>query len=198
MREPVQFFSRKFIVIGTAFFWLNIGLAYLLYPHWVAFSIFGTMWRTLTPYVLAMGTSVVMLWVISERLRRHDKFRVAGNALLIGAVFVGLVVFVPFEGSGAQKAVHDILALLFALSVAFGVTRMAWVTRNLLLWTLGLTQYLVCVLELIFFAIYDTYPVQPWVWTILEVVFTVAFMISLYALAHTFRKSARAITGRIW
>jgi hypothetical protein len=185
MHESVQFFSKKFIVVGAAFFWLNIGLAYFLYPHWVAFSIFGARWRPLAPYVLAMATSMAMLWIIATSLRAHAAFRLAGNTLLFAAICVGLIVAVPFRGSGGQKATHDILALLFAFSVAFGVVRMAWVTRSLLLWTLGLVQYLVCALELLFFAIYKAHPVQPWVWTGLEAVFTAAFMVSLYLLASS-------------
>jgi predicted membrane protein len=83
-------------------------------------------------------------------------------------VFVGLVACIPYTGAAIQKDMHDIVALLFALSAVVGFAFIAKRLQNYTLGSLSGTMFGVCVLELIFLARYKAHPVQSWVWTVLE------------------------------
>lgn len=167
---PSAALNPRFLIrIGTLLFSLSIAFAYAVYPHWVTLSDFAAQWYTLIPFTFAMVIAMLELWYIAAQLRQHGRLATGAVALYTSAIFVGLVVCIPYRGSAAQKDIHDATALLFALSAAFGFASMARRLRNYMLGMLSGALFGICALELIFLARYNTHPVRPWVWTMLEV-----------------------------
>jgi hypothetical protein len=155
---------------GTIAFTACIALAYALYPHWVTLSGFAAQWYTLVPFILAMLIAMFELWYVAARLRKHGGLTAGANALYVSAVSIGLVICIPYARTAIQKDIHDIVARVFALSAALGFALIAKHLQNSVLGALSGTMFGICVLELVFLARYAAHPVQPWVWTVLELV----------------------------
>lgn len=169
---------------GTIAFTACIALAYALHPHWVTLSGFASRWYTLIPFVLAMFIAMFELWYVAARLRKYGRLTAAANALYVSAVCIGLVVCIPYAGTAIQKDIHNIVALVFALSAAFGFAVIAKRLGNYILGMLSGTMFGICVLELVFLARYEAHPVRPWVWTVLELV-AIASLIAAIDVAVT-------------
>jgi len=103
----------------------------------------------------------------------------AGVAMYLSAACMGLVVLIPYKGSGTQIALHNAAALFFVLFAAIGL---AWLARKLHDIGLGLSSALqvgICMLELILLARFDQHPVQPWIWVVLQLIITILLLLSL-------------------
>ncbi len=162
------FHPRLLVYIGTVLFSANIILAYVMSPHWGALSHFAEHWYTFIPFAVAMIIAMLELVYAATLLRQAGGLAVGSNTLYASAGFMALVVCIPFRGSPLQKDLHDLVALLFALSIVFGFAVVAKLLRNYMLAMLSVLLFVICILELVFLARYSTDPVQPWVWTILE------------------------------
>jgi len=160
---------RLLVRTGTIAFTVCIALAYALYPHWVTLSSFALHWYTLTPFILAMLIAMAELWYVAAKLRRSG-LTLGANALYVSGTFIGLVVCIPYVGSAIQKDIHDIVALVFALSAALGFAVIAKPLRSYILGTLSGVMFGICALELVFLARYKAHPVHAWVWTVLELI----------------------------
>lgn len=189
MTKLKNYHPRLVVYGGTALFAANIVLAYVMSPHWGALSHFAEHWYTFIPFALAMTTAIFELIYAANLLRTIGGITAGSNALYAGAGFMALVVCIPFLGSPLQKDIHDLVALLFALSVVFGFAAIAKRLRNYILAALSGLLFAICVLELVFLARYNTHPVQPWVWTVLELGAIVSLVSGLDVIA--------AIVGRL-
>jgi|GEM_PF-1051726 len=180
-----SYHPRLVVYAGTALFGANIILAYILSPHWGALSHFAEHWYTFIPFAAAMGVAIFELIYAANLLRKLGGITTGSNALYASAGFMTLVVCVPFLGSPLQKDIHDLAALLFALSVIVGFAAIAKRLRNYILAILSGLLFAICVLELILLARYNTHPVQSWVWTALELGAIVLLVAGLDVLAAT-------------
>lgn len=159
-------------------FALNVGIAYALYPHWVTFSHLALQAYTLPFFLIAMFAAMFVLLHTGKRLTRHELHK-AGYAMYVSALCMGLVVLIPSYGSGLQIALHNVAALLFVL---FAATGLIWLGRKIgdhLIVAAGVIQIGICVLELVLLAIFDRYPVNPWVWVLLQLTVTLILLVSL-------------------
>jgi hypothetical protein len=59
---------------------------------------------------------------------KSARINVAGIAMYLSALCMGLIVLVPYRGNGVQIALHNAAALLFVLFAAIGL---AWLARKL-------------------------------------------------------------------
>lgn len=192
LRLPSRNFGpRLFVRTGTILFSISIAFAYSICPHWVTLSQFAAQWYTLVPFVFAMLIAMLELGYIANRLRRHGRLNAGANALYASAVFVALVVCVPYMGSAAHKDLHDIFALLFALSAAFGFASIAKQLKNYALGALSGVMFGICILELVFLARYKAHPVYPWVWTVLELAAIAALIAALTITAKILEPKAK-------
>lgn len=157
---------RAVIHAGTVLFAASISSAYLLYPHWVTLSHFAQQWNTLVLFVFAMLVAMFELAYVAVKVRSRSPL--AAGFLYASAACLGLVVCVPYLGSATQKDLHDLFALLFALCAGAGFAVLAKRLRSVALGTLSGMIFAICLLELMFLANYAAHPVQPWVWTVLE------------------------------
>lgn len=178
-----NFHPRLVVYGGTILFGASIALAYVLSPHWGALSHFAEHWYTFIPFALAMSIAVFELVYAATLLRRINGMNLGSNALYASAGFMALVVCIPFLGSPLQKDIHDLVALLFALSVVFGFAAIARRLQNYILAVLSGLLFAICVLEIVFLARYNAHPVQPWVWTVLELGAIVLLVIGLDVIA---------------
>jgi hypothetical protein len=174
---------RLLVHIGTILFSASIALAYALYPHWVTMSHFAEHWYTLIPFVVAMLIAMLELAYIATQLHHHGGVVTGANAFYASAAFIALVICIPYLGSATQKDLHNLVALLFALSAAFGFVMVAKGLRNYVIGTLSGAIFIICLLELVFLARYKAHPVYTWVWTVLELAATAALIIGLDAIA---------------
>lgn len=134
----------------------------------------------------------VLLWRIGSELRRHAQLYKGGTALLASAASAILIICIPYTGSLTQKTVHDIIVLLFVLFAAFGI---GWVGRQLKNYgmvTVSGTLLGICLLELIFIARFDTNPVYPWVWVVLQLGATLLLILGMYIIADKLDAAHRA------
>lgn len=178
-----NYHPRLVVYTGMALFAANIVLAYILSPHWGALSHFAEHWYTFIPFAAAMVIAIFELIYAANLLRRPGGITTGSNALYASAGFMTLVVCIPFLGSPLQKDIHDLVALLFALSVVFGFAAIAKRLRNITLAVLSGLLLAICVLELVFLARYNVHPVRPWVWTILELGAIVILIVGLDVIA---------------
>lgn len=170
--------DKKILQGSIGFFVLNIGVAYILYPHWVTFSHLALQAYTLPFFLLAMGTTIFLLLHTGRKLRAQELHK-AGIALYTSALCIGLVVLIPYKGSETQIAVHNLAALLFVVFAAGGL---AWLARKLRDKVLGAAAFLqigTCILELVFLARFNQHPVYPWVWVVLQLFVTLVLLLSL-------------------
>jgi len=175
-----EFLIRASIV----FFALNIGVAYVLYPHWETFSHLALQTYTLPFFLLAMGATIFLLTHTGRRLKAQELHK-AGITMYMSAICVGLVVLIPYRGSNTQIALHNLAALLF---VIFAATGLAWLARKLRDVILGFSaalQFGICALELVFLARFNEHPVYPWVWVVLQLLVTFLLLLSLLRIFST-------------
>lgn len=168
-------------------FAVNIGTAYILYPHWVTFSHLALQAYTLPFFLLAMAATIFLLWHTGRRLRAQELHK-AGMAMYISAACMGLVVLVPYRGSDTQIALHNLAALLFVIFAASGLV---WLARKLHDTALGIAaglQFGTCILELIFLARFNQHPVYPWVWVVLQLFVTFVLLLSLLRIFSALQK----------
>lgn len=180
--------NDKFLLKGSIIlFALNIGVAYILYPHWVTFSHLALQAYSLPFFLLAMTITIFLLTHTGKRLRAQELHK-AGIAMYMSAICIALVVLIPYKGSTTQLAVHNLAALLFVLFAAGGL---AWLARKLqdaMLGAAAAAQFSVCILELIFLARFNEHPVYPWVWVALQLFVTVALLLSLLRIFSVLEK----------
>jgi len=179
--------DRFLIQASIIFFALNIGVAYILYPHWVTFSHLALQAYTLPFFLLAMGITIFLLAHTGRRLKAQELHK-AAIAMYTSAICIGLVVLIPYRGSTTQIALHNIAALLF---VVFAAAGLAWLGRKLRDVMLGLSAILqigICILELIFLARFNQHPVYPWVWVVLQLLVTSILLLSLLRIFSTLEK----------
>lgn len=187
--------DKLLIRASIVFFAVNICLAYVFYPHWVTFSHLALQFYTLPFFLLAMGTTIFLLWHTGKRLRAQELHK-AGIALYISAVCVGFVIVIPYTGSEAQIAIHNLAALLFVVFAAGGL---AWLARKLHDAVLGLAaslQIVTCILELIFLVRFNQHPVYPWVWLVLQLFVTGVLMLSLLRIFSVLEKRATSRSAK--
>lgn len=137
-----------------------------------------------------MAITVFLLLHTGKKLRAHE-LHVAGIAMYLSAACMGLVVLIPYKGSGAQIALHNTAALFFVLFAAAGL---AWLARKLHDTRLGLSSALqvgICTIELILLALYNQHPVQPWVWVVLQLTVTFLLLTSLVRIFSALEKLNR-------
>lgn len=170
--------DKKILQGSIGFFVLNIGVAYILYPHWVTFSHLALQAYTLPFFLLAMGTTIFLLLHTGRKLRAQELHK-AGIALYTSALCIGLVVLIPYKGSEAQIAVHNLAALLFVVFAAGGLAWLARKLRDKVLGTAAFLQIGTCILELVFLARFNQHPVYPWVWVVLQLFVTLVLLLSL-------------------
>ena len=178
-----EFLIRASII----FFALNICIAYALYPHWETFSHLALQAYTLPFFLFAMGVTIFLLSHTGRRLRAQELHK-AGTAMYMSAFCIGLVVLIPYKGSNAQIALHNLAALLF---VIFAATGLAWLARKLNDGILGLSaalQFGICGLELLFLARFEQHPVYPWVWVVLQLLVTLLLLLSLIRIFSVLEK----------
>lgn len=181
--------DRFLLRASLVFFAINILIAYVLYPHWVTFSHLALQLYTLPFFLLAMGTTIFLLWHTGKKLRAQELHK-AGVAMYISAVCIGFVVLIPYRGSDLQIALHNSAALLFVLVAAGGL---AWLARKLhdaMLGVIAALQFGTCILELIFLARFDQHPVYPWVWVVLQLFVTFLLLLSLLRIFVTLEKQS--------
>jgi hypothetical protein len=183
--------TDKLLIRGSiVLFAICIITAYILYPHWVTFSHLALQLYTLPFFLCAMAVTVFLLLHTGKKLKSQE-LHVAGTAMYLSALCMGLVVLIPCDGSETQIALHNTAALLFVLFAAIGL---AWLARRLHDTRLGLSSALqvgICVFELILLARFDQHPVQPWVWVALQLTVTVLLLLSLlrvFSILETFKK----------
>ena len=174
---------------GTILFAISIAFAYAIYPHWLTLSHFAEHWYTLIPFAIAMLIAVLELWYLGGRLRQYLHLGAGANALRASAVCAALVVCIPYT---VNKALHNIVALLFVLLAAFGFAVIAKQLRQYALGMLSAALVIICVLELVFLARYNAHPVYPWVWVALEMTAIVLLTVALYTIAVILERSATA------
>lgn len=174
---------------GTILFAVSIAFAYAIYPHWLTLSHFAEHWYTLIPFAIAMLVAVLELWYLGGRLRQSLHLGTGANALQASAVCAALVVCIPYT---VNKALHNIVALLFVLLAAFGFAVVAKQLRQYTLGMLSATLVVICVLELTFLARYNAHPVYPWVWVVLELAAIALLVIALYVIAVILERKAIA------
>lgn len=171
--------DRLLIRGSIILFILSIGIAYLLYPHWVTFSLLALQFHTLPFFLCAMAVTIFLFAHAGKRLRLQE-LHIAGVAMYLSAACAGLVVLIPYKaGHDTQIFWHNMAALFFVL---FAATGLAWLARTLHDYILGwsaLLQVGVCIFELILMARYDQHPVQSWVWVVLQVFVTLLLLLSL-------------------
>lgn len=171
--------TDKMLIRGSILiFVLSIGMAYILYPHWVTFSHLALQLYTLPFFLCAMMATIFLLVNAGKKLKAQE-LHTAGIAMYTSAICMGLVVLAPYRGSDAQIALHNAAALFFVLFAAIGL---AWLALKLHDIRLGLSSALqvgICALELILLARFDQHPVQSWVWVVLQLIVTLLLLLSL-------------------
>jgi hypothetical protein len=131
---------------------------------------------------------VMFLLLYTGKKLRAQELHVAGTAMYLSSVCMGLVVLIPYKGSGTQVALHNTAALLFVLFAAVGL---AWLARKLRDIRLGLSsasQVGICAVELILLARFNQHPVQPWVWVALQLLVTILLLLSLLRILSTLER----------
>lgn len=180
--------NDKHLLQGSiALFGLNIGIAYILYPHWVTFSHLALQAYTLPFFLLAMAATIFLLWHTGRRLKAQELHK-AGIAMYISAACMAFVILIPYKGSDTQIALHNLAALLFVLFAAGGL---AWLARKLRDAALGISaalQFGTCILELVFLARFNQHPVYSWVWVVLQLFVTFLLLLSLLRIFSTLEK----------
>lgn len=193
MISRLQSLHPRFVVYGgTVLFAANIIFAYMLSPHWGALSHFAEHWYTFILFAAAMIIAILELVYAAILLRQTLGMATGANVLYMSAGLMALVVCVPFLGSPLQKDIHDLVALLFALSVVFGFAVIAKRLKNHMLATLSGLLLAICILELVFLARYTAHPVQPWAWTVLELGAIVLLIVGLDVIATVVSRSKGA------
>lgn len=183
--------NDKFLIQASLiFFALNIGVAYIFYPHWVTFSHLALQAYTLPFFLLAMGITIFLLAHTGRRLKARELHK-AGVAMYMSAVCIGLVVLIPYRGSDTQIAIHNLAALLFVLFAATGLVWLAQKLRDKALGIASALQFGTCILELIFLARFDQHPVYPWVWVVLQLLVTVVLLLSLLRIFSRLEESSK-------
>ncbi len=181
--------TDKFLIRGSiVFFAVNIGVAYLLYPHWTTFSGFAVQARALPFFLLAMAVTIFLLLHTGKRLQAQELHK-AGIAMYASAVCVALVVLAPYKGSEVQINLHNLAALLFVLCAAGGL---AWLARKLYDKLLGISaalQVSVCIIEFILLARLERHPVSQWVWVMLQLFVTLLLMLSFVRIFSALEKT---------
>jgi len=168
-------FLLKFCLV---LFVISIGVAYAFYPHWVTFSHLALQLYTLPFFLAAMAITIFLLWHTGKRLKAQELHK-ASVALYSSAVCVALVVLIPYKGSDAQIAIHNLAALLFVLFAAGGLAWLAQKLRDRVLGAAAAFQIGTCILELIFLIRFSQHPVYDWVWVVLQLFVTVVLFLSL-------------------
>ncbi len=180
--------TDKFLLrISISFFAVNMGIAYIFYPHWVTFSYLAIQTRALPFFLTAMAVTIFLLLHTGKRLRAHELHK-AGIAMYASAACVGLVVLIPYKGGETQIALHNLAALLFVLCATGGL---AWLARKLQDTLLGISaalQVVVCITELILLARFERHPVEQWIWVVLQVFVTSLLMLSLLRIFSALEK----------
>lgn len=180
--------TDKLLIRGSiVLFALCIITAYILYPHWVTFSHLALQLYTLPFFLCAVAVTIFLLVHTGKKLRAQE-LHVAGTAMYLSALCMGLVVLIPYKGSGAQVALHNTAALLFVLFAAIGL---AWLARKLHDTRLGFSsasQVGICIVELILLARFNQHPVRPWVWAMLQLLVTILLLLSLLRVFSTLEK----------
>src|SRR5688572_5787015 len=60
--------TDKFLIRGSiVFFAVNMGIAYLFYPHWVTFSYLALQTYALPFFLTAMAVTIFLLWHTGKR-----------------------------------------------------------------------------------------------------------------------------------
>lgn len=101
---------------------------------------------------------MILLLYAGKKLKAHG-LHMVGVAMYLSAACLGLVVLLPYKGSGTQIAVHNAAALFFVLFAAIGL---AWLARKLHDTGLGLSsafQVGICITELVLLARISQHPV---------------------------------------
>ncbi len=179
--------DRFLIVAGTILFALNIGLAYVFYPHWVTFSHLALQAYTLPFFLVAMAITIFLLGHTGKRLRAQQLHK-AGTAMYISALCVALVVLIPYRGSDTQIALHNLAALLFVVCAAGSLVWLAHKLQDKMLGVAAVLQFCICALELIFLVRFEQHPVYPWVWVVLQLLVTFILLLSLLRIFSTLEK----------
>lgn len=171
--------SDKLLIRGSiVLFAVCIIVAYILHPHWVTISHLALQLYTLPFFLSAMAVTIFLLLHTGKKLRTQE-LHIAGIAMYLSAVCMGLVVLIPYKGSEAQIALHNTAALFFVLFAAIGL---AWLARKLHDTRLGLlsaSQVGIIIVELILIARFNQHPVRPWVWVALQLTVTILLLLSL-------------------
>ncbi len=174
---------KAFVRNGAILFTVSIACAYVLYPHWVTFSLFAGQWYTLPFFIVAMLITMLQLWYISAKLRQQVQLRFGGTVMRASAICVILVICIPYRGGLTQKSIHNAAVLLFVLLAALSLIRLAKPLHSITLGVMSGALVALCVLELVFLARYNMHPVYPWVWVVLQVIVTAILMLALYVIA---------------
>jgi hypothetical protein len=125
-----------------------------------------------------MAVVMFLLLHTGKKLRARE-LHVAGIAMYLSAACMGLVVLIPYKGSGAQIALHNAAALFFVLFAAIGLTWLARKLHDIRLGLSSVSQVGICTVELILLARFNQHPVQPWVWVTLQLLVTILLLLSL-------------------
>jgi hypothetical protein len=75
--------------------------------------------------------------------------------------------------------------------VIFAATGLAWLAQKLrdrVLALSAVSQFGICVLELIFLARFELHPVHPWVWVMLQLIVTILLLLSLLRIFSVLEK----------
>lgn len=142
-----------------------------------------------------MAAVICLLLHVGRKLKTQE-LHVAGVAMYISAVCMGLVVLIPYRGSDMQITLHNTAALLFVLFAAIGLGWLARRLRDILLGLSAGLQVSVCFLELVLLAQFDQHPVHPWVWVILQLLVTISLLLSLlrvFSLLEKLKKRASPV-----
>jgi peptidoglycan biosynthesis protein MviN/MurJ (putative lipid II flippase) len=76
---------------------------------------------------------------------------------------------------------------------AFGIAYSGRQLRNYVLSAISGTLLGICMLELIFLARYNTHPVEPWVWVVLQLAATLLLIVGLYIIAEKLEQKKEAL-----
>lgn len=183
--------NDKLLIRGSIMlFAACIGVAYMLYPHWVTVSHLALQLYTLPFFVCAMAVTIFLLVHTGKRLKTQE-LHIAGVAMYLSAACMGLVTLVPYKGSNTQIMLHNTAALCFVLFAAVGLVWLARKLRDIRLALSSVLQIGICGLELILLARFDQHPIRPWVWVVLQLFVTVLLLLSLlrvFSILETLKK----------
>lgn len=193
MKTRAKIVADKVVIRTSIFLFVcSIGVAYIVYPHWVTFSLLALQLHTLPFFLCAMAATIFLFLHTGRKLRLHN-LRGAGTAMYVSAACVGLVVLIPYKNSGVQLFLHNTAALLFVLFAAAAIAWLARGVRDRLLAVMAVLQVGLCIFELALMARYSQHPVQSWVWVILQMVVTILLLLSLLRIFALLEKSKEEI-----